>query len=137
MMTSGGVNAMETPQDLKYTEEHEWIRMDDSLAVVGITDYAQGELGDIVFVELPEPGTEVQKGAVFGTIEAVKTVSDLYSPVSGKVMEVNTQLGDEPEVINESPYDGGWMIKLEPVDAGEFETLLNADKYRAHVGQES
>jgi len=128
---------METPQDLKYTEEHEWIRMDDSLAVIGITDYAQGELGDIVFVELPEPDTEVQKGEIFGTIEAVKTVSDLYSPVSGKVVEVNTQLGDEPEAINDSPYDGGWMIKVEPADAGEFETLLDAQTYRAHVGQEA
>ena len=128
---------METPQQLKYTEEHEWVRLEGSTAVVGITDYAQGELGDIVFVELPEPGTDVVKGAVFGTIEAVKTVSDLYAPVSGKVLEVNSDLADRPEEINQSPYEAGWMIKIEAKEPAETEGLLDSTGYRNHVGEES
>jgi glycine cleavage system H protein len=127
---------METPSDLRYTEDHEWIRMEGSTAVVGITDYAQGELGDIVFVELPEPGTTVERGAGFGTIEAVKTVADLYSPVSGKVTAVNETLGDAPETVNRSPYGDGWMVRIEPDDASQLETLMDAGAYRAHVGKE-
>ena len=126
---------METPENLVYTEEHEWIRMEGSVAVVGVTDYAQGELGDIVFVELPETGTDLESGSVFGTIEAVKTVSDLYSPISGKVVDVNHAIGDAPESINTSPYEEGWMIKIEAVDATELDKLMDAAGYRSHVGE--
>jgi len=126
---------METPEELIYTEEHEWIRMEGSIAVVGVTDYAQGELGDIVFVELPEAGAELESGGVFGTIEAVKTVSDLYAPISGKVVEVNHMLGDAPESINTSPYEDGWMIKIETADASELDKLMDATGYRSHVGE--
>jgi len=128
---------MNTPEELKYTEEHEWLRTEGSTAVVGITDYAQGELGDVVFVELPAPGTEIEQGAVFGTIEAVKTVSDLYAPVAGKVVAVNERLADEPEVVNQSPYEDGWMIKIEMSEPGDVETLLDAAGYRSHVGEGS
>ena len=126
---------METPEELIYTEEHEWIRMEGSIAVVGVTDYAQGELGDIVFVELPEAGAELESGGVFGTIEAVKTVSDLFAPISGKVVEVNHMLGDAPESINTSPYEDGWMIKIETADASELDKLMDATGYRSHVGE--
>ncbi len=126
---------METPAELHYTEEHEWVRLDGSVAVVGITDYAQGELGDIVFVELPAVGTEVEQGDVFGTIEAVKTVADLYAPVTGKVIEVNEKLGAEPEAINKMPYEDGWMLKIEPSDPGQLEALMDAAAYTAHVGE--
>ncbi len=126
---------METPKDLKYTEDHEWVRLEGKTAWVGITDYAQGELGDIVFVELPETGTEVGQGSTFGTIEAVKTVSDLFAPVSGKVTEVNGALAASPERINTSPYGDGWMLKLEVADPGEMDKLMDADAYLAHVGE--
>ncbi len=126
---------METPKNLKYTVDHEWVRLDGKTAVMGITDYAQGELGDIVFVELPGTGTEVEQGGVFGTIEAVKTVSDLMSPVSGKVIEVNSALNDAPEHINKSPYGDGWMLKLEVTDPSELDKLMDADAYAAHVGE--
>lgn len=126
---------METPEGLIYTEEHEWIRMEGSVAVVGVTDYAQGELGDIVFVELPETGEELESGGVFGTIEAVKTVSDLYAPISGKVVEVNHTLGDAPESVNTSPYGDGWMIKIEAADVSELDKLMDATGYRSHVGE--
>jgi glycine cleavage system H protein len=125
---------MNTPDNLKYTTEHEWVAMEGKTARVGITDYAQGELGDIVFVELPEPGTQVSQGAVMGTIEAVKTVSDLYAPVSGKVTAVNTSLADRPEHVNKSPYGDGWMIQIEVADAAELSALLDAPGYAAHVG---
>lgn len=129
---------METPEDLRYTEEHEWVRMEGSVAVVGITDYAQGELGDVVFVELPESGAAVEAGGVFGTIEAVKTVSDLYSPVTGKVVAVNEGLAEAPEAVNQSPYGDGWMVKIETDGAGaELEKLMDAAAYRTHVGEES
>jgi glycine cleavage system H protein len=127
---------METPSDLRYTEDHEWVRLEGSTAVVGITDYAQGELGDVVFVELPKPGTAVEKGSVFGTIEAVKTVADLYAPVSGKVAAVNDGLNDEPETVNRSPYGDGWMVRIEADDVSELETLMDAGAYRTHVGKE-
>lgn len=125
---------METPEDLKYTDEHEWVRLEGNVAEVGVTDYAQGELGDIVFVELPEPGTAVERGGVFGTIEAVKTVSDLYAPL-GTVLEVNHTLVDEPEKVNGSPYADGWMVKIEVADTAEVKALLDAAAYRAHVGE--
>lgn len=126
---------METPKELRYTEDHEWVRVAGSTAVVGITDYAQGELGDIVFIELPQVGTEVAQGASFGTIEAVKTVSDLFAPVGGKVLEVNAALADKPEQVNASPYGDGWMIKLEIADPAEIGKLMDADAYRGHVGE--
>ena len=126
---------METPEDLRYTEEHEWVRPEGSTVVIGITDYAQGELGDIVYVELPKTDSEVQRGAVFGTIEAVKTVSDLYSPVSGRIVEVNEGLNDSPETVNEEPYQAGWMIRVEPSHISELEKLMDANGYRAHVGE--
>jgi glycine cleavage system H protein len=126
---------METPEELHYTEEHEWVRLEGSVAVIGITDYAQGELGDIVFVELPAVGTEVEQGDVFGTIEAVKTVADLYAPVTGKVIEVNEKLGAEPEAINKMPYEDGWMLKIEPTDSGQLGKLMDAAAYTAHVGE--
>ena len=126
---------METPKDLKYTEEHEWVRVEGDTARVGITDYAQSELGDIVFVELPEVGTELRQGSPFGTIEAVKTVSDLYAPVSGTVVEVNGELADSPELVNESPYEDGWMVKLKMSDTSELGGLMDADAYAAHVGE--
>ena len=126
---------METPKELKYTEDHEWVRVTGKTAVVGITDYAQGELGDIVFIELPQVGSEVAQGASFGTIEAVKTVSDLFAPVGGKVIEVNAALADKPEQVNKSPYADGWMIKLEVADPAEVAKLMDADAYRGHVGE--
>lgn len=128
---------METPEDLRYTEEHEWVRQEGSTVVIGITDYAQGELGDIVYVELPEADADIQMGAVFGTIEAVKTVSDLYAPISGRIIEVNEGLNDSPETVNEGPYQNGWMIRVEPSDTSELEKLMDAAGYRAHVGGDS
>jgi len=117
------------PTDLKYTKEHEWIKIDGNLAVVGITDYAQSELGDIVFVELPSAGDEVKAGEPFGTIEAVKAVSEIFSPLSGKAAEVNELLEDDPMVINSDPYGDGWMIKIEFSDAAELDSLLSSDDY--------
>ncbi|MBX6394959.1 MAG: glycine cleavage system protein GcvH [Alicyclobacillaceae bacterium] len=121
------------PSDLKYSKEHEWVRVDGNRAVIGITDFAQSELGDIVFVELPSVGDEVRAGQTFGTVESVKTVSDLYAPVSGKVVEVNEALGDAPEKVNQDPYGEGWMIVVEMSDPGELDHLLDADGYQAHI----
>jgi glycine cleavage system H protein len=126
---------MKTPEDLRYTEEHEWVRVEGNEVVIGITDYAQGELGDIVFVELPEVGAELSQGNAFGTIEAVKTVSDLFAPVSGKVVAVNEDLKDSPEAINKAPYQDGWMIRVALKDAAETGTLMDAGAYRSHVGE--
>lgn len=124
---------MNIPVDLKYTQDHEWIRVEGSTATVGITDWAQGELGDIVFVELPQVGDDVDQKGTFGTIEAVKAVSDLYSPVSGKVTEINVVLESDPMVINRDPYGEGWMIKIEVSKTGELESLLDAAAYSEHV----
>jgi glycine cleavage system H protein len=121
---------MNVPSDLKYTREHEWVRFEGSTATVGITDYAQGELGDIVFVELPVVGDSVKKESTFGTIEAVKAVSDMYSPVSGKVTEVNGALGDDPTVINGDPYGQGWIVKIEVTDPADTGHLLDAAAYK-------
>jgi glycine cleavage system H protein len=124
---------MELPKELLYTEEHEWVLVEDNMATIGITDYAQGELGDIVFVELPHIGDEVKQMDPFGTIEAVKAVSDLFSPVSGKVVGVNDLLSDQPELINQSPYDEGWMIKVELSNKSELKSLLSAETYKQQI----
>ena len=120
---------MSIPEELLYTKEHEWTRIDDNVATIGITDYAQGELGDIVYIELPEVGTQVNQGDSFGTIEAVKAVSDLYAPLSGEVVEINESLNDEPEKVNQDPYDKGWMIKIQISDESEKEELLGSAQY--------
>lgn len=122
---------MSYPEELKYTKEHEWLRDNgDGTATIGITDFAQSELGDIVFVELEEAGETYNQDDVFGTIEAVKTVSDLYMPVSGEVIELNEALADDPETVNEDPYGKGWLIKILLSDASELEALLSADAYQ-------
>jgi len=123
------------PVDLKYTKEHEWVKVEGNIATVGITDWAQGELGDIVFVELPAAGLAVAQMETFGTIEAVKAVSDLFSPVTGKVTEVNAALEDEPMLINRDPYGEGWMIKVEVADASQLEQLLDAGAYKELLGE--
>ncbi|WP_029420292.1 glycine cleavage system protein GcvH [Alicyclobacillus macrosporangiidus] len=122
------------PADLKYSKEHEWVRVEGNRAYVGITDFAQDELGDIVFVELPEVGAQVTANETFGTVESVKTVSDLFAPVSGKVVEVNGALADNPEKVNESPYGDGWMIVIEMSNPEELNQLLDAAGYQAHIG---
>jgi glycine cleavage system H protein len=127
---------MEFPQDLQYTKEHEWTRTQGNRVVVGITDFAQEELGDVVFVELPEVGMVVEAMGTFGVVESVKAVSDLYAPVSGTVIEVNTLLEDRPELVNQSPYGDGWMIVIEVTSLEELQQLLNADAYRAYITQE-
>ncbi|MCL6442693.1 MAG: glycine cleavage system protein GcvH [Alicyclobacillus sp.] len=121
------------PAGLKYSKEHEWVRVEGNVAYVGITDFAQDELGDIVFVELPGEGTTVTANETFGTVESVKTVSDLFAPVSGKVVKVNTELQDAPERVNESPYDQGWMIAIEMSQPDELDSLLDAAGYEAHI----
>ncbi len=122
---------MNLPENLKYTKEHEWIRVEDNVAIVGITDFAQGELGDIVFVEVETEGETLDKGETFGTVEAVKTVSDLFMPVSGEVIEFNAALEDSPELINKDAYGDGWMIKIEMKDASELDALMNVADYKA------
>ena len=124
---------VEFPADLKYTEEHEWVRVEDGVGTIGITDFAQNELTDIVFVELPSVGDSISIGDTFGTIEAIKAVSDLYSPVDGTVIEVNDELADHPEWVNDDPYGGGWMVKIELSDPGQVEDLLTASAYREIV----
>ncbi len=127
---------MNVPDQLRYSEEHEWAKTDGNQVTIGITDFAQGELGDIVFVELPEVGDVIQFGDPFGSVESVKTVSELYAPVSGKVVEVNSALVDAPEKVNESPYGDGWMIVVELSEPSELEELWSAEKYIATYGGE-
>ena len=124
---------MKIPAELKYTEDHEWIRVEGDTAVVGITDFAQGELGDVVFVEIETEGEELEKGETFGTVEAVKTVSDLFMPVGGEISEVNEVLADEPELVNKDPYGEGWMIKIQINDVSELNDLLSANDYKKMV----
>jgi len=124
---------MNIPENLKYTKDHEWVAIDGDVATVGITDFAQGELGDIVFVEIETEGETLDKEEVFGTIEAVKTVSDLYMPLSGEVTELNEELEDKPELVNEDPYEGGWMIKIKISDPSEVDSLLSAEEYKALI----
>lgn len=124
---------MNIPAELKYTQDHEWVRVDGDIAVVGVTDFAQGELGDVVFVEIETEGEELDKGETFGTVEAVKTVSDLFMPVGGEVSEFNESLADEPELVNKDPYGDGWMIKIKIADAAELDDLMDADAYQAMI----
>ena len=124
---------MEFPQNLKYTQEHEWIRVEDDVAIIGITDYAQGELGDIVYVEVETIDETLAKDEVFGSVEAVKTVSDLYMPVSGEVIEFNESLEESPETVNENPYGAGWMIKVRMTDVSELDDLMDAEAYKASI----
>ena len=126
----------EIPKDLLYTEEHEYVKPDGAdVVAIGITDYAQGELGDIVYIELPKVGTRFNKHDVFGTVEAVKAVSELYSPLAGEVVAVNDRLDKEPALVNTSPFGDGWMIKLRVSDAAEKAALMNAEAYAAHLGE--
>lgn len=127
---------MKFPPELKYTKEHEWAKVDGNRVVVGITDYAQEELGDIVFVELPEVGTELEQSETFGVVESVKTVSDLFAPVSGEVVEVNESLADEPDLINADPYGEGWMLAVEMSDPSELHDLISAEEYALYVQAE-
>ena len=127
---------MEFPANLRYTKEHEWARQEGNRVVVGITDYAQKELGDVVFVELPEVGTIIAATDTFGVVESVKAVSDLYAPVSGTIVEANTILEDQPELVNASPYGQGWMIIIEAAYIEELQQLLTAAEYQAYVAQE-
>mgnify|MGYP001440128641 FL=1 len=121
---------MNIPEELKYTEEHEWVKIENNIAVVGITDFAQGELGDIVYLEVDTLDSQIDSNEVFGTIEAVKTVSDLFMPVSGKVIEVNTSLEDKPELVNEDPYGEGWIIKILITDESQIDSLLGPIDYK-------
>ncbi|MFZ5428687.1 MAG: glycine cleavage system protein GcvH [Bacteroidota bacterium] len=124
---------MKLPDNLRYTQDHEWVLVDGDVATVGITDFAQGELGDIVFVEIETEGESLDKGEIFGTVEAVKTVSDLFMPVSGEVVEVNEELADAPEVVNKDPYGKGWMIRIKISDESELDELLSVDEYRKMI----
>src|SRR6056300_709413 len=125
---------MEIKSELKYTKDHEWISIDGEIATIGITDYAQGELGDIVYVEIESLGEELSKEEIFGSVEAVKTVSDLFIPVSGEITEMNENLEDNPELINDDPYGDGWIIKMKISDISELESLLSADDYNDLIG---
>ena len=120
---------MKLPDNLRYTQDHEWILVDGDVATVGVTDFAQGELGDIVFVEIETEGESLEKGEIFGTVEAVKTVSDLFMPVSGEVIEVNEELSDDPELVNKDPYGKGWMIRIKITNESELDELLTAEAY--------
>ncbi|MDF0155245.1 glycine cleavage system protein GcvH [Staphylococcus pseudintermedius] len=126
---------MAVPSGLKYSKEHEWVKVEGNSAIIGITDFAQSELGDIVFVELPEVEDELTEGETFGSVESVKTVSELYSPVSGKVVAVNENLEDAPEAVNESPYEEAWMVKVELKDESELDALLDAAGYEKMIGE--
>jgi len=125
---------MNVPTNLKYTKDHEWIRLEGEIAYVGITDFAQSELGEIVFVEVETVGDTLLEGEVFGTVEAVKTVSDLYIPVKGKVLEFNEELEDAPELVNDDPYNEGWMVKISVDNVSDLDTLLSAEEYEAIIG---
>ncbi len=124
------------PKELKYSEEHEWVKVEGEAVRIGITDFAQSELGDIVFVELPEVGDEIEADEPFGSVESVKTVSELYAPISGKVVAVNEDLDDSPEFVNESPYEKAWMIVVEPKDASEVDNLMSAEQYEEMISED-
>ena len=124
---------MNTPNDIKYTKEHEWVSLDGETATIGITDYAQSQLGDIVFVEFPDINSEINQNETFGVIEAVKTVADLFAPVSGEIIEVNSSLEDSPNFINSDPYGSGWIIKVKIKDSNEYNGLMSSDVYDEHI----
>jgi glycine cleavage system H protein len=126
---------MNIPSELKYTKDHEWIKIEDNIAIVGITDFAQGELGDIVYVDVDTLDDNVEEGEVFGSVEAVKTVSDLFMPLTGEVVEFNEELEDEPELVNTDPYNKGWMIKIEISDSSQIANLLDAETYKNLITQ--
>lgn len=126
---------MTTPKELRYSEEHEWVKTEGETVRIGITHFAQSELGDIVFVELPEVGDEIKADEPFGSVESVKTVSELYAPISGKIVEVNEELNDSPEFVNESPYEKAWMIVVEPSDNSEIEKLMTAESYEEMINE--
>lgn len=127
---------MDVPASLKYSRTHEWVRVEGDLATIGITDHAQAELGDVVYVELPEPGRMVTAGDVFGTVESVKAVSDLYSPLTGEIIEANTTLPDATEAVNQDPYGAGWMVRIRMANPSELDELLTADEYRKLIEEE-
>ena len=128
---------VEIPEVLKYTKEHAWARVEDDIVIIGITDYAQDALGEIIYIELPSEGDEVTKGETFGAVESTKSVSDLYAPISGEVVEVNEALLDSPEAINEDPYGEGWMVKVKPYDPSELEDLMDSDEYTEFIEKQS
>lgn len=128
---------IEIPEELKYTDEHEWAKVEDELVVIGITDYAQDALGEIVYIELPSEGDEITKGDSFGGVESTKSVSDLYAPVSGEVVEVNESLLDSPETINEDPYGDGWLIKVRIHDSDEYDELMDSEQYSEFIEKET
>lgn len=123
------------PTDRRYTAEHEWVKLEGGVAVVGITDFAQDQLGDVVYVELPKVGDKVEAMKPFGVVESVKTASDLFAPIGGTIAEVNTQLTDEPQLVNDAPYEGGWMIKIQPDDPADVDTLMTAQQYADEVAK--
>ncbi|MBB6453469.1 glycine cleavage system H protein [Salirhabdus euzebyi] len=127
---------MSLPKELRYSEEHEWVKVEGDKVRIGITDFAQSELGDIVFVELPEVGEEIEVDEPFGSVESVKTVSELYAPLSGKIVEINEDLEDSPEFVNESPYEKAWMIVIEPTDMSQLDALMTAEEYQKMIDEE-
>ncbi len=127
---------MNTPKELRYSEEHEWVKVEGDKVRIGITDFAQSELGDIVFVELPQVGDDIQADEPFGSVESVKTVSELYAPISGKIVEINESLDDSPEFVNESPYEKAWMVVIEPSNMADVEKLMTAEQYEEKTNQD-
>jgi len=125
---------MNVPENLKYSKDHEWIKVEGNIGIIGVTDFAQGELGDIVYIDIAPDIADMTMGESFGTIEAVKTVSDMYAPVTGKVIELNTKLNDEPQLVNTDPYGAGWIIKVELADPSQLNNLLDAAAYKAQLG---
>lgn len=127
---------MDFPKDLKYHKEHTWVKVEGSRALIGITDHAQEELGDIVYVELPERGSEAERDESFGTVESAKAISELFAPISGRVVDINEDLADQPELINDDPYDSGWLVEIEMSDTSELDSLLTADTYKKYIEEE-
>ena len=125
---------MNIPEELRYTEEHEWVKLDGNVAIVGITDFAQSELGDIVYLEIDSLDTEINSNEVFGTVEAVKTVSDLFMPLNGKVVDVNSSVEENPEAVNDDPYGEGWIIKIEVANSSDIDALMNSEEYKNLIG---
>lgn len=125
---------MNIPAELKYTKDHEWVKVEGDIAVIGITDYAQGELGDVVYIELPETGSTFEKEESFGTIEAVKAVADIFCPLSGEFVEVNEAIQDAPEIVNQDPYGKGWMVKIKISDSAQLDEFMDAEAYKALIG---